>query len=207
MNDQIESIREDLAFMRGLAADTGRLPGVFGAHLLLAAVVYGPPILLAWATLNGLVGLPEGWTSGIGLWSTLVYIPAMSVLIWKGPKGPPASSLTARTMGAAWAGMGLTTIAIIAAIFIAGARLHVPDIWQVWVCVCFGLWGAAWFAVEMLRPRRGWIWVALGSYAQVVINALLVGTPYLLLALGVGILLWLGGPGVTILVQSRGRLD
>lgn len=207
MTKDIDAIREDLAFMKNLAEDTGRLPGVIGAHFVTAAVIYGPPILLAWATLRGLVDLPQGWTSGIGLWATLVYIPVMGVLIWKGPRRPIPGSPTGRAVMAAWSGVGLTTMTVIAVVFTAGARLHEPGMWQVWCSLCFALWGAAWYGVAILRPRRGWIWVAFGSYAQAIVNAFLISTPDLLLSLGFGILLWLGGPGVMILIHSRGRLD
>jgi hypothetical protein len=207
VNDEIQTIRDDLAFMKGLAMDTGRLPGVVGAHFALAGLIYGPPIILGWAALQGLVDLPTGWVSGAGLWCTIIYVPVMLLLIWKGPRRPAAGSATGRAMAAAWAGMGLTTITIITVVFTAGAKLHEPQMWQVWCSICFALWGAGWFAVQMLRPRQGWIWVALGSYAQAVANGFLIQTPYLLLALGVGILLWLGGPGLVILIKSRGRLD
>jgi hypothetical protein len=204
MSDQIQSIRDDLAFLKSMAADEGHLPWVVGGNFLAAGVIYGVPTVLAWAQIRGLIDIPGAWTGTIGLWATLLFVPISVVLSLKGPKPKPGSS-TGRAFAAAWSGMGLTTITVVAVILIAGWRLHVPMMWQVWTSVCFALWGAAWWVVAMLRPRRGWVWVALGSLANALVNAFLVGSRDELLGCGIGILLWLGGPGLMILLQNRSR--
>ena len=66
MSDQIQSIRDDLAFMKSMAADEGVLPWSIGASFFAAGIVYGVPVVLVWAVLRGLIGLPVGWTSTTG---------------------------------------------------------------------------------------------------------------------------------------------
>lgn len=202
MSDQIQSIRDDVAFMKSMAADEGSLPWGIGAGFFAAGVVYGLPLVLVWAVLRGLVDLPVGWTSGVGLWSTVIYVPLSILIFLKAPKPAPGAA-TGRAFGAAWSGVGLITVAMLAVIFIAGSRLHVHLIWQVWTSICFALWGGCWWVVAMLRPRRGWLWVALGSLANAVVNALLIGTRDELLGCSIGILLWLGGPGLLIMLRAK----
>ncbi|HEY5410461.1 MAG TPA: hypothetical protein VIJ94_07015 [Caulobacteraceae bacterium] len=202
MTDEMQSIRSDLAYLKGLAADDGRLPGVIGAHFLAAGLIYGLPTLLAWAIMRGVVDLPLSWIGAMGLWPTVVYIPVMILLILCTPRPKPGAA-TGRGVAVAWSGMGLTTGAMLATLFIAGARLHVPQTWQVWTSVCFVLWGAAWWIVAVMRRDRWWFLVSLGSLITAVINACLIGTPEELLGCGIGILLWLAGPGVVILLRSR----
>ena len=202
MTDQIQSIRDDLAYLKGIAADEGRLPGFIGGQFLAAGLIYGLPALASWAITRGLVDLPQSWAGQMGLWPTVVYIPVMILLFLRTPRPAPAGS-TGRAMGVAWSGVGLVTLAMLAVIFIAGARLHVSQMWQVWTSICFALWGAAWWVVAVLRRDKWWFLVALGSLITAVLNACLIGTPDVVLGCGVGILLWLGGPGAAIMLRAR----
>ncbi len=202
MSDQIQSIRDDLAFMKSMAADEGRLPGIIGVHFLAAGLIYGLPALAAWAILRGLVDVPQSWAGQMGLWPTVVYIPVMILLFLRAPRPTPGAA-TGRALAVAWSGMGLISIATLAVIFIGGARLHVSQMWQVWTSVCFILWGAAWWVVAVLRRDRWWFLVAVGSLITAVINACLIGSPDEMLGCGVGILLWLAGPGALIILRAR----
>ncbi len=204
MSDQMQSIRDDLAFMKSVAADEGSLPWAVGACFLAAGLIYGPPLIAVWAQGRGLIAMPGQWMGWVGILSTIVFVPVQIALVALGPKPKPGASM-GRAFVPAWSGVGLVTVVMLAVIFIAGARLHVREIWQVWTSICFALWGAAWWVVAMLRPRRGWLLVALGSLATAVANALLVGTPDELLGCAVGILLWLGAPGLMIMLHAPAR--
>ncbi len=204
MTDEMQSIRSDLAFLKTVAADEGRLPWVVGASFLAAGVIYGLPIIAAWAQMRGLIDAPGAWTSWVSVWSTVVFIPLQIALTVFGPKPAPGGS-TGRAFIPAWSGIGLTTIVMVLVVFIAGARLHVPQMWQVWTSICFALWGLAWWVVAMLRPGRGWLWVAVGSLATALGNAFLIGTPDEILGCAVGILVWLGAPGLMIMVRAPAR--
>ena len=204
MTDQIQTIREDLAFMKALANDEGRIPAIFGWHMLAAGLIYGVPIIPAWAIARGLLDLPMVWSSLVSLISTVVYLPVVIVLSLKGRRLAPAEA-TGRQFLAGWAAVGLTTMVILAVIFIAAARLHEPRMWQVWTALCFALYGAAWLVVAITRRSGAWFLVAAGSYATAVVNACFISTPDVILGCGIGIIVWLAGPGLVILLQSRAR--
>lgn len=201
MTDDIQSLRSDLAFLKTVAADEGRLPWVVGASFLAAGLVYGLPIIAAWAKVRGLIDVPGAWDSQVGIWSTVVFVPLQICISVFGPKPAPGGSM-GRAFIPAWSGIGLTTIVMVVVIFIAGARLHVPQMWQVWTSICFALWGLAWWVVAMLRPGRGWLWVALGSLATALANSLLIGTPDEILGCAIGILVWLAAPGLMIMLSA-----
>ena len=203
MTDEMQSIRDDLAFLKSLAADDGPFPRTVGLQFLAPGVLYGLAAVLAWAIVKGLVPLPESFAGQLGLWPTVVYLPILLVLIVTGRR-PPAGTAS-RAMVVAWSGVGLTTLSMLAVIFIAGARLNVPGIWQVWTSICFSLWGAAWWAFAVLRRNRAWFIVAAGSLMTAVVNAVLIGTPEELLGCGLGILFWLGGPGLVITLRGASR--
>ena len=204
MTDEMQSIRDDLAFLKALANDDGPLPRMMGLQLLVPGVLYGVPTILAWAISRGLAPLPQSFAGQLGIWPTAIYLPILFVLLALTRRPPPGTAT--RAIVAAWSGVGLTTLSMVAAIFIAGARLHVDGIWQVWTSVCFSLWGAAWWVLAVLRRDKSWFVVAAGSLITAVINACLVNTPEVLLGCGLGILCWLGGPGLIIALSPRPRV-
>ncbi len=164
-------------------------------------MIYGLAAVLAWAIVRGFTPLPLSFAGQLGLWPTVIYIPILIVLLATARRPQPGTA--SRAMVVAWSGVGLTTLSMLAVIFIAGARLHVSGAWQVWTSICFSLWGAAWWAFAVLRRDKAWFVVAAGSLITAVINACLIGTPDELLGAGLGVLLWLGGPGLAMTVRSR----
>ena len=199
----LDTIRDDLAFMKALASDDGRPHVMAGAMFLGAGLIYGLPLFVVWATLRGLVDLSQGWTSWISLLSTAVYAPFTAWLAWRyrGTKAPPGP--TSRAYAALWGTIGLTTLVVVFVIFWAGARLHVPMMWQVWCCVCFAMYGSAWLGVAIVTRRSAWALVAAGSYLNALVNAFLIGGPDILLGVAFGITLWLGAPGAAMMLRAR----
>ncbi len=199
----IQTLRDDVAFLKALALDEGPLPRAVGAQLFAAGLIFGVPLIPVWASLRGFVHwIPEDQTGWVSIWSTIVYVPVAILLafIFRAPKVESPRALAAL---AGWSGIGLTTLSILAVIFIAGARLHEPKMWQVWTCVCFSLYGAAWWVAAILRPRKGWLLVALGSYLTAVANAFFVSTWDVLLVCGLGLIVWISGPGLVIVMRPR----
>ncbi len=186
--------------MKALASDDGRLPAVVGAHLLAAGLIFGLPVFPVWATVRGLLDLPQAWTSWVSLISTAVYLPVLALLMAKQRKRGRIRSVDA--FGAIWSSVGLTTFAILAVIFTAMWRLHEPRMWELWPAACFALYGAAWWSAGVARHSRGLQLVALGSYATAVINGFLIGTPDLLLGCAIGILAWIAAPGLVLLLKA-----
>lgn len=201
MTDHIQTIRDDLAFMKALVSDDGRVPALVGAHLLAGGLIYGLPLFPVWATMRGLLHLPSSWTYEVSLWSTAVYLPVLGVVLYRERKAGKSPSV--RAFGAIWSSVGLTTLAILAVIATAAVKLHDREVWQLWPAACFALYGASWWSVSMVRRSWGLRLVALGSYATAVINGFLIGTPDLLLGCAVGILLWISGPGLMLLLKAR----
>jgi len=203
MSDQSQSLREDLAFLKTVAADGGSLPWYLGASFFGASLIWGLPVVAIWMQLRGLMFSPGPWEGWIWLVATVVYIPFQIGLMLLSKPRPGAS--TGRAFLPTWAGMGLIVVVMEAVIFIAGARLHVQQVWQLWTSLIFAVWGGAWLGVAILRPRRGWMWIALGSFANAIVNALLISTPDEALGCAVGILLWMGVPGLMIMLSARAR--
>jgi hypothetical protein len=201
MTDQIDTLREDIAYIRDIAADDGRIPAVIGANFVAVGLIFGAPVVLAWAALSGRIDMPTGWTSWSGLISTAIYLP---VTLWlrNGTRGwRPGPSF--RIVAAIWSAAALAGVLMVACILLGAARLGIQSGWQFWAPICFALYGAAWQAMAIARRSAGWGWVAAGCYAQAVINALLIGGPDVLLGLGGGLIVWLAIPGLVMSLRGR----
>lgn len=197
----LDTLRDDLAFMKALASDDGRQDTTVGAMFVAAGLLYGLPLFVVWATLRGLLDLSAGWTPWVSLWSTVAYLPFVAWLGWRRRRSRAPMGPTGRAMAGLWGTVGLTTLVILFTIFWTDARMHVDWMWQVWCSICFALYGSAWLGVAIASRRRGWALVAAGSYLNAVVNALLIGGPDILLGVAVGITLWLGAPGVVIILR------
>jgi hypothetical protein len=201
MTDQIQTIHDDIAYMRALADDDGRMPMAVGGQFVAAGLIYGLPVFAAWATLRGLLPLPQGWVGWIGVGSTVVFLPVLVLMMSRSRGWAPGP--TGRAFAAAWTSVAATIIALGTATWLAGVRLGVPDLWQLWPSILFGVYGSCWAGVAVVRRSLGWGLVALGCYATSVVSALLIGTPNLLLCLGFGLLVWLAGPGLVLMSRAR----
>jgi len=201
MTDQIQSIHEDLAYMRALADDDGRMPAAVGGQFVAAGLIYGLPLLPAWAVIRGLLPGPQGWVSWVGLGSTVVFLPTLMFLMARSRGWLPGP--TGRAFSALWTSVGLTVVALGIATWIAGERLAAPQLWQLWPSILFAVYGSAWMGVALVRRSFGWSVVGLGCYATAVLGGVLIGSPDALLCLAIGLLVWLTGPGLVLMSRAR----
>ena len=109
MTDDMQSIRNDLAFLKTVAADEGNLPWVAGASFLAAGLIYGLPIIAVWAQMRGLIDVPGPWPGQVSLWSTAVFVPLSILIPLKGPKPRPGASI-GRSMAVSYTHLTLPTI-------------------------------------------------------------------------------------------------
>jgi len=201
MNDQMQTAREDLAFLRAVAEDRGPLPRAIGQHFVVIGLIFGLNVIYAYAGKTGLAPWPSGEDSLWGwLPATLLYLP-YSFAFWFRARGyEPGPAL--RTFGVAWGAMVLMTLAIVASIYVAGASTAI-DFVGLWPSIALALYGGAWTVVSATRKSLGEFIVALGCFATAVICGALVDKPERFLALGLAILLFFGGPGVMIMLKAR----
>jgi hypothetical protein len=204
MSEQSHSMREDLAFMRGLAEDRDPLPWVFGAHLLAPGLLFAPCAFLAWAGLSGFVTVS-------GFWMQWAWVPAMAVYVptwfWLSRAGPVIHRGPRKlAFGAAWAAMGLMTVSALICLPIASGRLNMP-LMLFWPSIALTLYGGAWTVLAVAHQRAFYWLIALGAYASAIACAFLINGPGQWLMLGLGILACIAAPGLAIIVRARTARD
>jgi hypothetical protein len=149
----IQSAREDLAFLRGLVDDDWR-PGLwtFGALYVAIGVTLCLHVAISWAASAEL--MPRGafvWGAYVVLYSV------MSVVVtWisrRVPRGPAGVGVRSRAGGAALLGAFAAHLVMLAVLVIVAVRLRSEFVLQLAPLVLAASQGAMWLAVHATRPR------------------------------------------------------
>jgi hypothetical protein len=151
----MQTAREDLAFLRQLVdtSDAG-LPG-FGETYLAAGVTYGLQMLLHAGQALGWISNAPGLALLIGFGPTLAFIPILIWILWRHRTQKPPAAVT-RAVGAVFGAVGLANLVLVGVIGSVAWREHSVTTWLIYPCAVFVLQGAAWLVAALLR-RRGWM--------------------------------------------------
>jgi hypothetical protein len=200
MGESVQNARDDLAFMRAIAADRDRLPGNFGAQLAVPGVIFGITTLIVWRALASDGGADADWLHWIGIVATAVYLPTLLLLKRTGREtvwGP-----SKRLFMASWSAMGVMGAATLVCLILARGQVDAVFL-LLWPALSSILWGGSWVLIAMVRREAWQVAVAGGCFLTAAVCAALIGEPQQWLALGIGILLFVAGPGLLIMQQAR----
>jgi len=203
MAGTVQDIQNDIAFMKSLASEGGRVPAQAGAHLFAAGLIYGVCLVIAWAGLEGYIEMSRGTAGAVALWATVIYLPVMLWLFWRGRK-TRLGGTAARAFVAAWGGIGLSSLTIVISLVVVGRAVHQTHLLSMaWPPVAFALYGGAWMGLTIARGKGAWWLVALGSYATAIGVAGLTGSNHEWLLFGVGLLAFVAAPGALLMWRAR----
>lgn len=198
--------RDDLAFMRSIVAGGEDSMRSFGLVYFAAGLCYGAQILM-----NGMRTL--GWVPGgnavdlaIGILPTIAFLLILLLLILRDRGRSRLESSTSRAIGLVFACVGITNLALIAAIGIVAWQWQSMATWMIYPCVVMILQGMAWMFAWALRRRvwlgtiaAGWFAAGIGTAA-----ALAVGSAgWYLTILGIGLFAFMAAPGLYLMQSGR----
>lgn len=119
MNDQIQTLKDDIAFMRAMAEEGRSAPLLGGAVLTSAGVVYALASLAQWAVLTQTVAVSYKVLPYMWLAAMLISMTLLAVFKRRLAGAPGSASPANRAARFAWKGVGQAIFAIGAAMFIA----------------------------------------------------------------------------------------
>lgn len=201
----MQAIRDDLAYLKALAAEGRTAPFMGGSILIAAGLFFGAAALAHWAVISRAVDLP--------LWSLMVIWlsagAAFGLTLWRVSRGmagrPGSEAVSNKASGWAWAAMGWAIFAIFIGLYVAAARTEQWIVMDLFATIILALYGSAW-AFSAIVTRTRWLWfVALGSYGMAVVCGWFVGTPTLYLIYAAALVLLAAAPGVVL--RSREPSD
>lgn len=200
MNADLESARDDLAYMRALVSGGGaRFPKTAGELFMWAGLLYGLQCIGHWLNMIGVLPLSPLGQAVLGLGPTVLFMCVVFYVIWRERK-VTQSGVSGRALNAVFTGAGLANL-VMALVFAYGS--NTTGNFMIWlyhpVVVCM-FQGVAWYVAWVIR-RRAWLGlVSLGWFATTIACGLLIQNvgPFLLV-LGSGLLACMALPGYVIM--------
>lgn len=202
MTNDIERVKDDIAFMKELAKDDGNVLLASGIGLVVGGTVFGLMILRSFLIAAGWLVWPEALQPLLPFDGVVLFFAIfIGIALVSGKRNDfrrLTVGATSRALWASWAAVGIgyliAQIALSAAGFSAIAGITL-----------FAFWGGGWFVVWAIYRQARFALVTIACYAAAIGAGLLWQTPYGTLVLACGFFLLVALPGV--LVVRRARAD
>lgn len=196
MNDAIQTARDDLGFLRGLADDGPAALARDGALLVTVGVIFSLVTLFYYLVFSGALDMGAAIEQSAWIGGVVLMIAAVPFIRRRFPEARSAASRAVRA-GMASVGVGVTAAGL--AFILASWRLGQPDfIHQAWPVAMFTLYGAAWMVAYAARRRAWMAWVAAGCFAVALALGFFAGAPAMWLIMSAALLLFVAAPGYAL---------
>ena len=199
MSEPMQAMREDLAYLREMAAsDEPAAARKAGLILATGGVVFASASLAAWAGVEGYAAaalIPYVWWGAL-----LVFAVFLALVLMRSPK---SQGVRDRATGVAWAAIGGVIFTAVIGFQVAADVLQTPAVFAGLPTVVLALYGAGWTVAAAMSGRRWMTAVALGGHVGAVVIAFLVRSPVIFVAYAAALLLLATAPGI-VLLQRRG---
>jgi hypothetical protein len=207
MTQDIETAREDLAFIRDLVESGEQPNSTLGLTLLAAGIIFGVQTLVQWAEAAEIIQLPGSLYLAMVVGFSLLFVAILSIVIWRDRKTGPKTAI-GRASEAAFQATGLANLCLVAIFLSVSIRQSNPEVWYLYAPVVFALQGGAWFVAARLR-RRFWLAaVALGWFVAAIAMALTANTHTYILIASTALFTLMALPGwVMMRVAKKAELD
>lgn len=200
MTDPTASARDDLAFIRGLVQDGGKIQASTGAGLFAGGLCFGIQCVAQSLLLLVPVGFPGRDLSQLvaGIAPSLVFTVILIILMRrdKRRKVGDGESVAARAFKAAFGAAGLsilTTAVVFGYIAFRERDLNIWLLHPIMVCVAQGV---GWYVAYAIRRTRWYAWVSAGWFVCApVLAVVLPNIAAFLLVLGVALFGLMAVPG------------
>jgi hypothetical protein len=204
-DDQIQSMRSDIAYLKDLAVDGQRSSSKVGGAILAAAgLTYTIASLAQWALVTGRLGLTQNAALFIWLGATVVFL----ILAFAAKTRWGASSArgpVSRANRTVWIGTGLGIGAVSAAYVMAAYTTGDWLIMNLMASTVLAFYGAAWLVNAAVNQARAPALLAAGCFIASALMGMLVSSANLLLAYAAALVLFALIPGLVYMRKDGGR--
>ena len=201
MTDQ-SSIRDDIAFLKGLAEEGRQGPMIGGSVLVASGLLFGSASLAIWVALTQ-GAKPQGGVMWVWPAAAVLFFAYLFVFL----RGVPRVNAASQATGIAWSGAGWAMFTVVASLMLIATRAQAWEVAAAISPMILALYGCAWFVAGRIY-RSLWVTlVAFASFGMALVNAWYAtegATGYLIY--GVTLYLLAALPGFVLVRQaSRAR--
>lgn len=200
--DQIQSVHDDIAYMKALAQEGHRAPLLGGSVLIAAGLVFGLTSLVHYGIESGLIDLPPVAYAVLWGGAMLIFFAVLIVQARRFGTKPGAQSAANRAAGAGWMGVGLGIFVMSLSMAVISWKVQSPIPSLIFPSLIFALYGSGW-AVSATMSDQKWQWrLAIACWIAAPLIALLTGSALMWLAYAAGLFAFALLPGVLLVRQE-----
>lgn len=200
--DQVQSVHDDIAYMKALAQEGRRTPLLGGRILISAGLIFGLASVVAYGIDSGILAVPP--VAYAVLWGGAL-LAFFAILIWQirqTDRKPGAQSVANRAAGVGWMGVGLAIFVMSLAMSVVSWKMQSDVAFMLFPSLIFALYGSGW-AVSATMSDQKWQWrLAIACWIAAPLIALLTGSPLMWLGYAAGLFLFALVPGVLLVRQE-----
>ena len=200
--DQVQSVHDDIAYMKALAQEGRQAPLLGGSILISAGLIFGLASIVAYGIDSGILAVPP--VAYAVLWGGAMLV-FFAVLIWQirqTDRKPGAQSAANRASGAGWMGVGLAIFVMSLSMAVVSWKMQSDVAYMIFPSLIFALYGSGW-AVSATMSDQKWQWtLAIACWIAAPLIAFLTGSPLMWLAYAAGLFLFALLPGVLLVRQE-----
>jgi hypothetical protein len=201
-DETIQSLKDDIAFMRALAQEGSSVPLLFGGNLVAAGLIFGAAAVAHWLISSGTVVAPDWMLMVVWLGAGAVFGVVCWAVVQRAKGRPGFNTSVNRATGAAWSGIGFAIFAMWLGLTAYAMRTHNWEVMNVLPTLILALYGAAWSVAAAMSSKRWLQLVAWGSYAGAVVMGAFTGSDAQMLAYAGCLLLLAVLPGWLLMRQE-----
>lgn len=200
--DQLQSVRDDIAFMRALAEEGSQTPLLGGGVMALAGLIFGGASVVHWLIQSEILRVPPWFFMVNWVSAGVIFGIICTLLIRRSNQKPGATSPVNKATSSAWSAVGFAIFATFVSITAVAYVTKSEAVFYVFPVMILALYGAAW-TVAADMSHKLWIrGVALASFAAAVGMGLMAGHPMQMLAYAAALILLALVPGLILLRQE-----
>lgn len=205
MTEQMQALRDDIAYMKTLA-QAGRGGQILGGSILLmCGLIFSTTSVVAWAidvrylpAIMGKVGLEWAVAIVVQLIGLAILIPAIHKRAKAG-----GGNLHSALFGAVWSTIGMAIFVAIISCVIVANRAHDVSAMLGFVPVIMVLYGAGWAISSAISGQKWMRLVAVGCALSAPLLGWVIASPVLYLVFGAAIFLFMAVPGLKLVQPPR----
>jgi hypothetical protein len=201
--EKMQTLKDDIAFMRALAQEGSAVPLLFGGVMVAAGLIFGVASVLQWMMTSGVLVVPSDWFL-LANWvvAGVAFAVALNILLRRAKSRPGFNGSVNKATGAAWSGVGFAIFSSWAGMTAIGLTTGDWKVMNMFPVLILALYGAAWF-VAAVMSGKGWIkLIALGSFVGAAGMGALAASPHLMLGYAACLVVLAVIPGLVLIHQE-----
>lgn len=200
--DQVQSVHDDIAYMKALAQEGRRAPLLGGSILIAAGLVFGLASIAAYGIDSGILSVSPVAYAFLWGGAGLIFFAVLMLQVRRTTGRPGANSVVNRAGGAGWMGVGLAIFVMALAMTVVSWKTGSDVSFMLFPSLIFALYGSGW-AVSATMSDQKWQWtLAISCWIAAPLIAFLTGSPLMWLAYAAGLFLFALLPGVLLVRQE-----